>query len=204
MDPRDIYKRGSVLIGRLNWQPRQKRRQCGEQRHSCSSQCPPILRLREPLLCGERGAVKARCGTIVKGFFRSSLVVTTDTALVPFGCGFPFSFTASAVGEGGAPHGVSHIAARSPATSWSEAHLSRGRGLVSARLMVRQLGPRVVAFGCGAFSMSSTISIYFHAPCRPFAIIIFGRSACWVGYCYFFPLVSLSLFFFIFGPKSAL
>lgn len=29
--------------------------------------------------------------------------------------------------------------------------------------------------------MPSTISIYFHAPCRPFTIIIFGRSACWVG-----------------------
>lgn len=123
----------------------------------------------------KRGAVRSS-----RAFFRSSLVVTTDTALVPFGCGFPFSFTASAVGEGGAPHGVSHIAARSPATSWSELISREGGGRYQRGSWYGNWVHVWLRLGV-VHSMPSTISIYFHAPCRPFTIIIFGRSACWVG-----------------------
>lgn len=102
--------------------------------------------------------------------------MTTDTALVPFGCGF-----FHCLGSEGATWGFAHCGAVTRDVVVG-AHLSQGRGSGSARLMVRQLGPRVVAFGCGAFHALYDLHLF---PCAVPSVYNYNFwSECvlgWVG-----------------------
>jgi len=121
-------------------------------------------------------------------------VVTTDTALVPFGCG------SSAVSAVGGAHGVSHTAARSPATSWSELISRKGGGRDQRGSWYGNWVHVWLRLGV-VHSMPSTISIYFHALCRPFTIIIWLGLRVGLGRVMLLLPSALSLFFFIFSVR---
>jgi hypothetical protein len=95
-----------------------------------------------------------------------------------------FSFLFHRLGGGGgrgAARGFAHCGAVTRDVV-VRAHLPRGRGSVSARLMVRQLGPRVVAFGCGAFHALYDLHLF---PCAVPSVYNYNFwSECvlgWVG-----------------------